>query len=657
MLEIMPLQRMSGTRKDYDQTVAACCQECTVGCGLVIYVKDERIVDIQGDEDQPSNRGRLCARGIAFVPGLTSPERITLPGTRTRLNTSFEAFDNWEKGIDLLAERLRRVKEQSGAPSLLIGCDPEAGLDFYLGARRFARLWGTPHVYHPWQEAADPALPAELRHPTWDSAQWSQSRCILLVEADLAATHPVAFQRLLEARRSGAKIIAVDSRFTTTLAQADVALLIPPQRGNELGLALMKNLLAEQQVDPAGQDRFRDFQAWRDSYAAWPAEDFEAASGLPSEKIRSLARTLAHRTPAVLITAKRLAQASHYGIWLTLSRAMGWQEQAGGGWYPLESGVPLLDPTAGLEAVPPAGSRDEGLTFPYLPQRTGPEALAALEIKALIGSGNCLGDFLAPLHKRINDLDLSVYFGSFSNRTRRAAHMVFPATGWPERAGISFTNDGAVRWSPRAVKPPDACRTGLGFWMRLAQRFGWGEYFPWKKANGLADQKAFYQWLFDHSPQTAGLSLDQIETGPVPVYWRRDGGAVPPETALLPAPPAGAPRAPAGDPAAFPLSFQVTRTSTRSGEASRWWPWTRELEDERRILIHPRIAEVLEVENGETINAASEDEIIEGPAAISRQVPPRLVWSLQRLRADRVLIYRKGQAPEEARDRLKAMIP
>ncbi|MBI5602492.1 MAG: molybdopterin-dependent oxidoreductase [Deltaproteobacteria bacterium] len=656
MLETISLRRISGSRKDYDQVIAACCQECTVGCGLMAYVKDERIVDIQGNVDHPVNRGRLCAKGLAFVQGLTSSDRITLPGTRNRLNAPFEAFDNWEKGIDLLAERLRRVKEQHGAESLLIGCDPEAGLDFYLGAKRFARLWGTPHVYHPWQEAAEAAFPAEQRHPTRGSARWSQSRCLMLIEADLAATHPVAFERVLEAQRGGTKIIAVDSRFTTTLSKADMAVLIEPKRGNDLGLALMKNLLAGPWISPAAKTKFKDFQVWLDSYAAWPTEGLEAVIGVPAEKIRTMAQMLGNRQPAVLITAKRLAFARHYGIWLTMAQVLGWQETTGGGWYPLESGIPPLDSTVGLEEVPPAVSGYDSLTFPYQPNLLGPDVLETLEIKALIGSGNCLDDFLSPLQKKANDLDLTVYFGSFPNRTRQAAHMVFPATVWAERDGISFSNDGAVQWSPRVVKPHDACRTGLGFWMRLAQRFGWGDYFPWKKANGLADQKAFYQWLFENSIQTGGLLMDQIAPDNPLVYWRRDAaGSAQPEATLLPAPQAAADPSSSGASSAFPLSFQVTRTMTRSGEASRWWPWTRELDDDLGILIHPRIAQALEVENGETILVASEDEIIEGPATISRLVPTRLVWSLQRLRADRVLVYRKGQGPEEARDRLKTI--
>jgi anaerobic selenocysteine-containing dehydrogenase len=80
------------------------------------------------------------------------------------------------------------------------------------------------------------------------------------------------------------------------------------------------------------------------------------------------------------------------------------------------------------------------------------------------------------------------------------------------------------------------------------------------------------------------------------------------------------------------------------------------LEDELGIRIHPWVARALNIENGQTIRVVSENESIEGPAAVSRMVPPRLVWSTLRMQADRVLVYRKGQDPEQARDRLEAMV-
>lgn len=653
MFETISLKRRPGSRKEHDQAIVACCQECSVGCGLQAYVKDDRIVDIQGNERHPISKGRLCARGIAFVQGLTAPERITLPGTRDRLTGPFEAFDNWEKGIDLLAERLRRVKDQHGAESLVIGCDPETGPDFYLGAQRFARLWGTPHVFHPLQEAMDPDLPSDLRHPTKESAQWANSSCLVLIETDLAATHPVAFQRVLEAQRNGTQIIAIDSRYTTTLSKANLAVQIEPNKGNDLGLALMKMLLAEQWLDETKLD---DLQGWMDTFSKLPMDSLTASVGLNTDKISTLARAMGRHQPVTLITAKRLAFQPRYGIWSTMARVTGWHQNTGGGWYPLESGMPLLDPTIGLDEVEPTVAVQNTTALPYHSSRSQQKFLNGLEIKALIGSGDCLGDFLAPLHRRINDLDLTVYFGSFPNRTRQAAHMVFPAALWAERDCLCFTDEGAVQWSPRIVKPGDACRTGLGLWMQLAQRFGWEDHFPWKKTNGLADQRTFFQWLFDSNPQTAGLQMDQIAQAEELFYWGKEAArSDQPEPKLLAAPKTVTALPVVDDPTAYPLNFQVSRVSTRSGNTSRWWPWVKELEDESGICIHPRVARALEIENGQTILVASENETIEGPAAVSRMVPPHLVWSLQRMQADHVLVYRKGQAPEEARDRLKAI--
>jgi anaerobic selenocysteine-containing dehydrogenase len=657
MLNPIELKRITGTRKVHDRIVRTCCQECTVGCGLMVYVKDDCIVDIQGDDRHPVNKGRLCARGIAFVQGLASDRRMTLPGTRNTLGKPFESFENVDQGMDLLAERLRRVKDQHGAESLVIACDPQAGPDFFWGARRFARLWGTPHVFHPMQEAADSNLPEAARHPTLVRGQWPGSGCLVLIEADLAATHPVVFQQVLEAQRGGAKIIAADSRFTATMSKADTAVLIKPDRGNHLGLGLMKLLIEEQAVERvAGASQIDGIDAWKQAYTALSIDDLAAVIGLDPEKMRAMARAVLHRRPATLITAKRLAFADHYGIWLTMARVMGWQSPAGGGWYPLESGAPVLDAVAGLDDVPATASPAGGIALPYRPALIGSADLDAMSVKALIGSGNCLEDLLAPLNRRIDELELAVYFGTFPNRTRRAAHMVFPATAWAERDSLCFTDDGAVQWSPRLVKPNDACRTGLGFWMRLARCFGWEEYFPWKKSNGLADLRGFYQWLLESNPQTRDLQMDRIEQADAPVYWRgTDAGSMPSDLPLYPAPDDAAAGTPPHDADAYPLWFQCTRTATCANDTARWWSWTREWDAATGVRIHPRTAQALGIENGETIVVASSDDMLQATAAISRSVPPWLVWSPQPMQARQVLVYRKGQSPEDARRQMKAM--
>src|SRR4051812_5090357 len=60
---------------DADKVVKSICPYCGVGCAQNVYVKDEKIVHIEGDPDSPVNRGRLCPKGAGTLELATSPTR------------------------------------------------------------------------------------------------------------------------------------------------------------------------------------------------------------------------------------------------------------------------------------------------------------------------------------------------------------------------------------------------------------------------------------------------------------------------------------------------------------------------------------------------------------------------------------------------------
>ncbi|MCG6880699.1 MAG: molybdopterin-dependent oxidoreductase [Deltaproteobacteria bacterium] len=659
MLTHEPLRRFSGTSKNHDRAIRTVCQECTVGCGLLAYVKDERIVDIQGDETHPISRGRLCAKGMAFVQGVTHPDRITLPATRDGLKGPFEAVDNWEKGLDLLAERLRKTKDRHGPESLVVGCDPEAGLDFFLGALRFAKLWGTPHVYHPLGEPKDLMPPDDLIDPWASCSSWLESRCIFLMEADLATTHPVAFGWVLDAQQRGARVLAVDTRFTTTLSKADMAIVIRPESGNLLGLVLMKMLMEEGFcTQESVKNRVLEPKAWLTSFSEMSLDNVEEKIGLAAENLLPMARFLAGNKSLTLVTGKRLAFFPHHGIWSTMARAMGWADNIGGGWYPLESGWPRLNTSGDISSAEdkfPAVKKTS--LAPYQFNTDWAEVSGEMEPKALICTGNCLNDFFSPFQPRVNEMDLIAYFGSYPNLTRRMAHMVFPAAVWAERDGLSFTNDRTIQWGNRIVWPSDACRSGLGFWIRLAQRFGWEEYFPWKKENGLADHRAFYNWILERSPETSGCQVDQLQDTSKLLRWPVQDKEAPRKITPMHAPASIEITIGPDEADRFPLHFQATRVISRTNDVVHWWPWTRELITENAVQIHPETAEVLGIENGERILVTGAATMMEGHAWISRMVPRWMVWSPRKMEEKRVVIHKRDQTSEEAFDILKAFLP
>ncbi|MFH1113495.1 MAG: molybdopterin-dependent oxidoreductase [Pseudomonadota bacterium] len=651
--------------------VSTICQECTVGCGLLAYVQDGRIVDIQGNESHPVSRGRLCAMGTAFVRAFDGPDRVRVPAVRRSPQDQFDQIEDWAAALDTLADGLRKVRERHGPESLVIGCDPEAGPDFYYGAKRFARLWGTPYVFEPFDEPRAP-WPADFNAPARPCSDWIRSRVLLLVESDLAATHPTAMGWVMDARRLGAKIVVADSRFTATMSKADIGLLIRPQSGNSLGTAILKMLLESGscRTDIIGAG-FSDPESWKESFSSVTLQSLADETGLPADKLDELGRLLAARRTTTVITGKRLAYVPHYTIWLTLAAAMGWIGKPGAGWYPCDSGRPEIDVLGDIE-------EESGKILDWLYGDHHTLATSALEkgisgehppLNAVIGSGNCLETFLAILGRNAADMDLIAHFGSYPNETFNLSHMVFPAAFRAERDTLCFNNDRAVQWAPKILEPEPGCRSGLDFWIGLAQRFGWEEFFPWTGDNGQGDHRAFFNWLLKRCPVTEGLTVDQVmsTTGSQqPAAWPLDA-----EQLLKPGSPlfraveaetvpedeeSPARREPQPD-ERFPLAFEVCPVVFRNRNTGFWWPWTKELVNDRIVHINPVTAQKLGIENGEEIVVESPEGDMQGTADLTRMVPEVMVAAYRGVHGDRVLVRKKDMPNEEAIYILKETAP
>jgi len=59
------------------KVVHSVCPYCAVGCGLNVYVKDGRVIDIEGNPDSPINHGTLCPKGAATFQYTINPNRVT----------------------------------------------------------------------------------------------------------------------------------------------------------------------------------------------------------------------------------------------------------------------------------------------------------------------------------------------------------------------------------------------------------------------------------------------------------------------------------------------------------------------------------------------------------------------------------------------------
>ena len=88
-----------------DRVVASVCPYCAVGCGQRVYVKDEKVVQVEGDPDSPISRGRLCPKGSATRSLVTHPGRETKVKYRRPHGTAWEEL-SLDAAMDMIAERV-----------------------------------------------------------------------------------------------------------------------------------------------------------------------------------------------------------------------------------------------------------------------------------------------------------------------------------------------------------------------------------------------------------------------------------------------------------------------------------------------------------------------------------------------------------------------
>src|ERR1700677_3696284 len=87
-----------------DRVVQSVCPYCAVGCGQRVYVKDEKVVQIEGDPDSPISRGRVGPKGSASEQLVNSPGRQTRVLYRAPYAREWQRLDR-DEAIDMVADR------------------------------------------------------------------------------------------------------------------------------------------------------------------------------------------------------------------------------------------------------------------------------------------------------------------------------------------------------------------------------------------------------------------------------------------------------------------------------------------------------------------------------------------------------------------------
>jgi assimilatory nitrate reductase catalytic subunit len=218
------------------------CPYCGVGCGIVAGPDGSGGASIEGDEEHPANRGRLCSKGAALGETLSLEDRLLYPeidGQRV----------SWDRALDKVASGFREIIARHGPDAVAFYVSGQLLTEDYYAANKLIKgFLGTANIDTNSRLCMASSVAGHKRAFGSDTVpglyeDFEQADLVVLVGSNLAWCHPVLYQRLEAAKRERPqmKVVVIDPRRTETCELADLHLALAP--GSDV--ALFNRLLAE----------------------------------------------------------------------------------------------------------------------------------------------------------------------------------------------------------------------------------------------------------------------------------------------------------------------------------------------------------------------------------------------------------------------------
>jgi anaerobic selenocysteine-containing dehydrogenase len=461
----------------------ACSLDCPDTCGWKVTVDERgRAVALVGDRTHPFTRGALCGKVSHYLDALHAPDRLTQPLLRVgaKGDGCFEQI-SWEAAIELVAQRLDETIARHGAHAVLpyYSGGTLGKLQCFLMAERLFDHLGTRHPVDTICSAGatagfEPTLGGAVG---FDPEDLVHARLILLWGTNTLSTNVHQWRFVVEARKRGAHVVAIDPLRTATARRCDEHVAPFPGTDGALALGLMRAVL-----DAGAEDRnwlechAVGWRALERRLAEWPVERAAAACRLEPTVIRRVGERLATTRPTAIRTLLGLQR--HGGAAMAM-RAISAIPAITGDWCHVGGGVLCL--TWGHSPVAAAWPEDlpRGATRTMNMSRLA-EALTAADdspIHALVVM-NANPAVAVPAQRRLlaglerEDL-FTVVLEHRQTDTADFADVVLPATMQPEHLDV-MTGYGHhyVMLNEAAVAAPGACLPNTEIFRRLAAAMG-----------------------------------------------------------------------------------------------------------------------------------------------------------------------------------------
>lgn len=298
---------------------SVCALDCPDTCSLLINVENGQGSRLRGNPDHPVTRGFLCGKVAQYLDREYSAERVLYPQKRVGAKGEgrFERI-SWDQALDTIAENLHAVADESGSEAILpysyagtMGILNTAGMD-----RRFFHRLGASRLDRTiCSSTGGVGLAATQGHKFGlETEQFAQAKLIIAWGANIHGTNIHLWPFIVEARRNGAKLYAIDPIRTRTAALADWHLRINPGSDLALALGLAHVILAENLYDAAYVgEHVSGFEEFKQRARHYDPERVSALTGIAKEDIIRLAREYASTRPSAIRVNYGVQRSEHGG--------------------------------------------------------------------------------------------------------------------------------------------------------------------------------------------------------------------------------------------------------------------------------------------------------------------------------------------------------
>ena len=304
------------------------CRICESLCGLKVTTENNRITNIEPDENHVSSKGFSCVKGLKQHEMYTSPDRLKFPMKKT--DAGFERI-SWRQTNKEIGDKVQQLIKDHGPDSIGMYVGTAAGFSVLhpVFAQGFMTGIGSKSMYSSsTQDCSNKFAVSRLIYGfpfTLPFPDIRRTNCLIIVGANpviskwsfLQVPNPIKKLKAIEER--GGKIFVIDPRKTETAKTAGEHIFIRPGTDVYFYLSFLHELIRQQGLDNQLVEKYTSgYEEISKLASDWPAPKTEKITKIPSAKLKDLVTTYINAEGAALYCSTGVNMGGHGAVayWL-----------------------------------------------------------------------------------------------------------------------------------------------------------------------------------------------------------------------------------------------------------------------------------------------------------------------------------------------------